>query len=494
MRNLQLSHLSCLILAFMFFGVASLFASQEVLTQSQAESPKLYRTIGLMSGTSMDGIDAALIETDGKSIIKGVKKKKFSHSLSYQPEFHLLLKSAEYAVRAHEGRLEEVKKNSLYSYAQDYMTKESRLDASLAQTKWEESLQYMGRSSCKDLMFDDVVTHSTQLHAQVLEELLHKAALKAEDIDVVGYHGQTLFHRPSAGITVQVGDGEALAKKLRITVVNDFRSNDVRHGGQGAPFAPLYHQALAVRDRRIPLAVVNCGGIGNISLVLAEEACDLVGFDTGPGNGLVDRFVKRKTGLEESMDVDGKYGSRGQVNQEVLHQLYNKALNVGGQNYFSIKPPKSLDINDMNLIPELDDLSLEDGCATLEAFTADTIVRALSWFPEYQPKFWVLSGGGWYNPVIKKELIQRIRANVHLEAVVLTVDEIGWSSRAMEAQIFAYLAVRSLQGEPISVPETTRVPRPLSGGHAHVPPSGATDKVRALLEVNPAVSTGYKEN
>lgn len=451
---------------FLCFGIL-LSISLGVFYVSLKKEEKV--SLGLMSGTSMDGIDGALIRTDGYFSIE-----ELGHvSVTYKPEFHQLLKAAEYLVRACQGDMQKAHKAHFLTYFREYLKEVIHLNPEDIQTKVEKAVTYLttalGSSGEGDITLADVIKHSTQLHSQVVFELLNQRGYEPHQVDVIGYHGQTLFHKPSQKITIQVGDGQLLADMTGIQVVNDFRSRDVSMGGQGAPFAPLYHQALAVRDQLYPLAVVNCGGIANISMIRGKKFEDLIGYDTGPGNGLVDLWVKQKTRFVEQMDVDGRYGKRGKVLEDILKKLYECSLIVDGRNYFEKVPPKSLDINDLKLIPDLDGVILEDGCATLEAFTADSIVKSLNFFPGLQPKQWVLVGGGWYNPVIREELMKRIKSKFGEECQVHLAEEIGWNNKAMEAQIFAYLAVRSLKKLPISVPETTKVPEPLTGGRLHIP-------------------------
>ena len=402
-------------------------------------------SIGLMSGTSMDGIDAALIETDGKSQIKELG----GISLDYSADFKILLKSAELAVRTCNGDLEAAKRY-YHDAIEDYVTKE---------------LHLTNFAKFQEFTFDQVIEQSTTLHAAIVHNLLKKLNYNPQNIDIIGYHGQTLFHRPTEKITIQIGDGQLLAKKTNINVINDFRSNDVKSGGQGAPFAPLYHQALAIRDKKYPIAIINCGGIANVTFITGETYNDVIGFDTGPGNGLIDRLVKQKTNNTEFMDLDGKYGKRGKINSEILNILFQKGVLQKDKNYFDINPPKSLDINDLNLIEELKMIPLADACATLAAFTAESIAQSIDYLPkEVLPTTWVLAGGGWNNPVIREQLTTRLQNKIKLPLKIVLADELNWNSKYMEAQIFAYLAVRSLQGLPISVPNTTRVPMPLSGG------------------------------
>lgn len=427
-----------------------------------------------MSGTSMDGIDAALLETDGSENL--IRELDYV-SISYDVNFKILLKAAEYAIRKSHGNVRKAA-NDFQEALESYLLYELSTPKDELAQKIVALTTYLNKNA---ITLNDVILHSTQLHGHAIKKLLEKSGYTAKQIDVIGYHGQTMFHRPSDNISVIVGDGEILANDIGITVVNDFRSNDIAAGGQGAPFAPLYHQALAIRDKKIPTAVVNCGGISNITVINGNQESDLIAFDTGAGNGLIDKLVRQRTHGKESMDADGRYGKNGKVNTTVLKKLYEKSILVNGENYFSISPPKSLDIGDMKLIAELDSLSLEDACRTLEAFTADSIINSLNLIGKNIPKYWVLVGGGWYNPVIREELEHRLRKKLGDDTTVLTADEMGWNSQAMEAQVFAYLAVRSLQNKPLSIPTTTRVPEPLSGGKTYIPDSGPTAAVEKLL-------------
>ncbi len=364
-------------------------------------------SIGLMSGTSMDGIDAALIKTNGDDIIEEIS----SISIPYTSDIKHKLKDAEAKIRANPS-----------------------------------------------INPEEITALSTSLHIEAVRALLKKSGYSAKDIDVIGYHGQTMYHNPEKKISIILGDGAAMAKELGITVVNDFRRNDIELGGRGAPFAPIYHLALAKRDNKIPVAVVNCGGIANITIIPDDNPAHMIAYDTGTGNGLVDRLVRARTGGKEHMDENGKYGIKGKVHEDILKLLYAKSTFKNGKNFFDTNGPKALDINDMQLIPALENLSIEDACRTLEAFTADSIVHNLNPIPQN----WILAGGGWNNPIILSELKARLPG-----ANVITADEAGWDGTALEAQIFAYMAVRSLKGLPLSFPNTTGVPKPTCGGVAH---------------------------
>lgn len=422
-------------------------------------------SIGLMSGTSMDGIDAALLETDGSAAIINALGYDF---IAYDPRFTILLKATEYAIRTHLGDL-----TAAAAHFEQLIASYLTLELNLQGSAHIQQLQSLSAYLCGEiqtqqpLTLEQVIQHSTYLHRCAVEQLLATCGYASQEIHVIGYHGQTMFHRPAIGVSVVIGCGQALADQTGITVVNDFRSRDIAAGGQGAPFAPLYHHALALHSKKTPLAVINCGGIANITFIPSAEEEQLLGFDTGPGNGLIDRLVRQRTQGKETMDENGRYGLQGTVHPQVLQALYATAIIKNGQPYFALCPPKSLDIGDMHLIPELDALSLADACATLEAFTADTIVNSLTWCPAATPQQWVLAGGGWKNPVICREFRQRLQQKLGIAISIHTADDIGWNSQAMEAQIFAYLAVRSLQNKPLSLPGTTGVAAPLSGGQVY---------------------------
>lgn len=444
-------------------------------------------SIGLMSGTSMDGIDAALLETDGKTNIKDLGHT----AINYDPRFKILLKAAEYTVHLYQGDLQQAKLN-YHEGIKNYLQNIQKISAAKINASIGELTCYFHNSAT--VSFDDIIKHSTFLHGQIVQKLLQETHFLSKDIDVVGYHGQTLFHDPLHKISIIIGDGQTLADQVGITVINDFRSQDVANGGKGAPFAPLYHQALAMRDKKVPVAVVNCGGIANISLITGNTENDVIGFDTGPGNGLIDRYIQLRTQGKEFMDENGKYGQKGRVSEAALSLLQEEAVCQNSKNFLNLNPPKALDINDLTLTPgiqkQLNKLSLEDAMNTLETFTANTIADSICWMVN-PPKYWVLAGGGWKNPVITQKLQERLREKIG-PVTIKTADEFGWNSQAMEAQIFAHFAVRSLKGLPLSVPNTTGVNVPMTGGHGYLSHhNNATAAVRTLLNKNPAVLEGY---
>jgi len=353
-------------------------------------NPERMTAIGMMSGTSMDGVDAALVETDGTDIF-GLGPFV---AIPYGEEFR--------------DRLKPLLGRPMNGHG------------------------------------EDVVRDLTLYHAEAAHRLLADAGLAAADVDVLGFHGQTVFHDPANGVTCQIGDAPLLANETGIDVVADFRANDVAAGGEGAPFAPVYHVAMAQKLER-PVAVLNIGGVANVTWISPDGGA--IAFDTGPGNALIDDWVHQKSDL--AFDKGGKLARQGQINQTALSALMDNA-------YFDLPAPKSLDRDAFSLTP-IEGLSLEDGAATLVAFTAASIARAEVLLPA-SPLRWLASGGGRHNPTIMAAL------RGALSAPVEPVETAGWNGDAIEAQAFAYLAARSLRGLPLSYPQTTGVRKPTTGG------------------------------
>lgn len=289
----------------------------------------------------------------------------------------------------------------------------------------------------------------TLRHAAAVRALLAKACLAPGQVGLVGFHGQTILHAPDQGKTWQIGDGALLAAETGIDVVCDFRSADVAAGGQGAPLVPVFHAALAGGLER-PLAVLNIGGVANVTWIGPSgigESGDLLAFDTGPGNAPIDDWALRHTGM--AVDRDGALARSGTVDRAILGRLL-------AHPYFAQKPPKSLDRDAFDLSP-VNSLGTADGAATLTAFTTGAVHRASAHFPA-APQRWIVCGGGRHNPAI----LQGLRAL--LAAPVDPAEALGWDGDALEAQAFAYLAVRSRLGLPLSLPGTTGVSRPQPGG------------------------------
>jgi anhydro-N-acetylmuramic acid kinase len=286
----------------------------------------------------------------------------------------------------------------------------------------------------------------TRAHSEAVGAFLRDNGLARAEIDVIGFHGQTVLHRPERRLTVQIGDGAALARATGVAVVYDFRAADVAAGGQGAPLVPVYHRALARGDRLAePVAVVNIGGVANITFIDGEM---LIACDVGPGNALIDDFMLRASGAP--FDADGRLAARGRADDAWVAAAL-------AHPFFAGAPPKSLDRNDFaGLAPPGGETA--DGAATLTLFTVEAIARIVPRLPR-PPRRWIVAGGGARNATMMRWLADRLAP-----AEVRTADDLGWSADAIEAQAFAYLAVRCLRGLPLTFPATTGVPAPLTGG------------------------------
>ena len=284
----------------------------------------------------------------------------------------------------------------------------------------------------------------TDLHIEAVDRLLAATKMRHDQIDLIGFHGQTIWHRPRQRATWQMGDAQRLADATGITVVSDFRTADVSAGGQGAPLVPVFHAALA-RDIEKPVAIVNIGGVANVTWI--GDAAALVAFDTGTGNALMDDWVSIHA--NQPMDIDGKIAAGGRVHEDIVAAML-------AHRYFDQAPPKSLDRHDFTLAP-VAHLSAPDGAATLTAFTAAAIAHGLKLCPA-KPTRLLVTGGGRRNPTLVAEISRY--AGLHAESV----DAQGWQGDAVEAQAFAYLAARTARGLPISFPGTTGIAAPLTGG------------------------------
>ncbi len=283
----------------------------------------------------------------------------------------------------------------------------------------------------------------TAAHGEAVDRLRQENPGAA--IDLVGFHGQTVFHAPERRLTVQIGDGTALAKRIGLPVIFDLRAADVAAGGEGAPLVPVYHRALVARGGLTgTVVVVNIGGVANITRIAPNG--DLVAGDTGPGNALLDDFMRQRTG--EAMDRAGAHAARGRVDAAALAALMANP-------WFARPMPKSLDRDAFTAEP-VAALSTEDGAATLTAFTSGTILKGVV-IAGGADRI-VISGGGASNPV----LMQMLAAGAGVP--VESAEKLGWSPDFIEAEAFAYLAARSSRGLPITFPGTTGAPRPMTGG------------------------------
>jgi anhydro-N-acetylmuramic acid kinase len=297
---------------------------------------------------------------------------------------------------------------------------------------------------------DAVERDLTLAHAAAVKTFLKTEDLDAANIRMIGFHGQTITHAPQDGLTWQIGDGALLALETGIDVVNDFRSADVEAGGEGAPLLPLYHRAR-VRSAGITetVAILNIGGVSNVTWIGRGED-DILAFDTGPGNALIDDTMLNRTG--DPFDRNGLLARQGRIDQLMIDLWMD-------HDFFTRVPPKSLDRNAWK-IRSIDALSTVDALATLTAFTVQANIKAKDFFPE-PPASWYVAGGGRHNPVIMQSL------HTGLGVPVKPVDTLGWNGDMLEAEGFAYLAVRSVLKLPLSLPTTTGVLRPLTGGVYH---------------------------
>ena len=350
--------------------------------------------LGLMSGTSLDGVDVAVITTDGSTI----QHLGPAQTVAYDPVFRQALR----AVLGGQGPVAQVEREL------------------------------------------------TRFHADVIQSFLHDHDMAAENVDVVGFHGHTILHQPDRRKTWQIGDGAYLAELVGIPVVSDFRTADVLAGGQGAPLVPVFHRALAA-DLDLPVVMLNIGGVANVTWIGADHS--MVAFDTGPGNALLDAWVLRHTG--QPFDQDGRLAASGKIHRDLVQTFMTHP-------YFSKPAPKSLDRDDFAQMAQqlIQGLSPADGTATLTAFTVSSVAQAQDHFPQ-APRRWLVTGGGRQNRSIMAAL------SAGLGVPVDAVEQVGWNGDGLEAWAFGFLAVRSRYDLPLTFPETTGSPIPLSGGRYH---------------------------
>lgn len=352
--------------------------------------------LGLMSGTSLDGIDAALIRTDG----------------------HQVFEFGPWTTRPYDDMFRNRLREAAFG----------RGDILLA----EQEL--------------------TLKHAELVKDLLTQANLTRKEVRVVGFHGQTVAHRPHEHMTWQIGNGALLAEKTGIDVVCDFRRRDMAAGGEGAPLVPLYHAALA-KHMDLPVMVLNVGGIANVTWIGRSENAghdimdlDIMAFDTGPGNVMSNEWAMKS--INQPCDMDGKLALAGKPDLKLIETML-------ADPFFAKTPPKSLDRNYFSF-DAMVGLSKEDGAATLVEFTAAAVAKAEAYFPVRARQCFV-SGGGRHNPALMAALRRHLKQ-------VYPVESLGWVGDALEAQAFAFLAMRSLEKLPLSLPTTTGAIRAITGG------------------------------
>jgi len=372
--------------------------------------------IGLMSGTSADGVDAALLRTDGR----GVAEPIASASMPYADG----LRASILGAMKGEG--------DRHAIAQEL----------------------------------------TEIHRDAVEAVIAASGISRAQIALIGFHGQTILHRPEEGFSLQIGAPQWLADITGIPVVFDFRSNDIAHGGQGAPLVPLYHAALSESLEK-PLMVINIGGVSNYTWIGADAALEAA--DCGPGNALLDDWMGMHVGAR--CDVDGAAARRGIVHEATVKEFLRNSFFVQNRarsldrNAFTLEsffPVSPLDPQERIYRWEAEKkiATMQDGAATLTAITAAAIGWSVRAVPEI-PKRLLVTGGGRHNPVLMRMIKERSGLTVE------PVEAVGWNGDMLEAEAFAYLAARSVQGLPLSLPSTTGVREPVTGGVIYRPTSVA---------------------
>jgi len=363
---------------------------------------KLITAIGLMSGTSCDGIDASIIESDGENILNLIGDYFFPYEEESRFRIRKLKEKIDKAIDL------EINKSEITDLEQEI----------------------------------------TFLHSKAINLLLEKLKINISGIDLVGLHGHTIFHSFHSKKTKQLSDGKALSKLMGLNVVYDFRENDLRNGGQGAPLVPVYHKLLQKKlELKFPIVFVNIGGISNLTYLNKND--EMISFDSGPGNFLIDKLLQLKSNNKTQFDKDGDLAFKGKVDKSILDSYLSDP-------YYDVQPPKSLDVNDFNL-SLVRGISLENSITTLSELTSVTIVNSLNYFL-HRPQKIILCGGGRKNKYIYEQI--KKKSNI----LTTNIDNYKINGDFIESQAFAYLAIRSFLKKPISFPKTTGVPKPMRGG------------------------------
>ena len=363
----------------------------------------LITSIGLMSGTSCDGIDASIIRSDGED------------------EVHLL-------------------GNQFLRY--DEKTK-------LKIISLKERINLIIDLEKNKLEINNLERELTLLHANIVNLIIKKYEIDRSKINLIGFHGHTIFHSFKEKKTKQVGDAILLSQLTKLNVINNFRENDINNGGQGAPLVPIFHKLLQKKLKlKMPILFVNIGGISNVTY-LGEEG-EIISLDTGPGNFLIDKILQLKSKNKIQFDEDGVIAFTGNIDKNILDSYLSDP-------YYESLPPKSLDVNDFSLSP-LRSLNLKDSVSTLSELTSITIINALDFFNS-RPKEIILCGGGRKN----KYIFDRIGKLSNI--LINDINKYKIDGDFIESQAFAYLAIRSYLKKPISFPGTTGVLKPSTGGN-----------------------------
>ena len=358
---------------------------------------KIFKALGLMSGTSMDGVDASIIESDGETVLNAVS-------------------------------------NHYFEYNKDLFNSLVNLKDKITNSK---DLQNLSKEV--NLLEREI----TLFHAEISNRIIEKSKLK---IDLIGFHGQTIFHNVDKKITKQLGEGKLLSQLIKTKVIYNFRQNDLINGGEGAPLTPIYHRLLvkllAEKKKVItPIIILNIGGIANKTFINSNY--EINSMDIGPGNCLIDKWIRVNS--DKNFDENGNIARSGKVDKFILEQSLDNFYNN------NISKKKSLDINDFD-ISFARGLSLENGAATIIEFTADILSKKILDCDIY------VSGGGRKNLFLIESIHKKIKNKIK------QIDDLGVDGGFVESQAFAYLAIRSYLNLPISFPETTGCKHPSTGG------------------------------
>jgi len=367
---------------------------------------KIYTSLGLMSGTSMDGVDASIISSDGEKQYESIFNEYFEYD------------------------------GDLYRDLVNLRNKINSANDIILNSK----------------LIDDIERKITLFHAKICNKIINK---NGNEIDLVGFHGQTIFHDANQKISKQLGDGSLLSNLLKKDVVYNFRANDIANGGQGAPLAPIFHNLLINKTHmKLPVCVLNIGGIANITIIISDKKEDLKSQDIGPGNCLLDEWVRKHT--NNRFDDGGKAASVGKIDKTILNQAIENFDNI------KIGDNLSFDIKDFDL-SFVRGLSYENGLSTLTKFTSEIIYQSIANITKiYQnEKINILvCGGGRKNLT----LIENIRKKLPNNITLSLIDDFNINGDFVESQAFAYLAIRSLLKKPISFTNTTNVKKSCTGG------------------------------
>jgi len=367
---------------------------------------KIYTSLGLMSGTSMDGVDASIISSDGEKQYESIFNEYFEYD------------------------------RDLYRDLVNLRNKINSANDIILNSK----------------LTDDIERKITLFHAKICNKIINK---NGNEIDLVGFHGQTIFHNANQKISKQLGDGSLLSNLLKKDVVYNFRANDIANGGQGAPLAPIFHNLLINKTHmKLPVCVLNIGGIANITIIISDKKEDLKSQDLGPGNCLLDEWVRKHT--NNRFDDGGKAASVGKIDKTILNQAIENFDNI------KIGDNLSFDIKDFDL-SFVRGLSYENGLSTLTKFTSEIIYQSIANITKiYQnEKINILvCGGGRKNLT----LIENIRKKLPNNITLSLIDDFNINGDFVESQAFAYLAIRSLLKKPISFTNTTNVKKSCTGG------------------------------